>query len=39
MLDVYVNDVIITGDDEGEIAQLKVKLSKEFKIKDLMQLT
>jgi Reverse transcriptase (RNA-dependent DNA polymerase) len=32
---VYVNDIIITGDDEKEIAQLKMRLSKEFKVKDL----
>jgi hypothetical protein len=31
MLTVYVDDMIITGDDEGEIAQLKAKLDKEGK--------
>jgi Reverse transcriptase (RNA-dependent DNA polymerase) len=35
MLVLYVYDVIITGDDEEEIAQLKVRLSKEFEIKNL----
>ncbi|XP_020261941.1 uncharacterized protein LOC109837959 [Asparagus officinalis] len=35
MLTVYVNDMIITGDDEKEIAQLKVRLGKEFEVKDL----
>ena len=38
MLAVYVDDMIITGDDEGEIAQLKAKLGKEFEVKDLGQL-
>jgi Reverse transcriptase (RNA-dependent DNA polymerase) len=35
MLAVYVDDMIVTCDDKKEIAQLKVKLSKEFKVKDL----
>ncbi|XP_020262807.1 uncharacterized protein LOC109838793, partial [Asparagus officinalis] len=35
MLAVYVDDMIITGDDEKEIAQLKVRLGKEFEVKDL----
>jgi Reverse transcriptase (RNA-dependent DNA polymerase) len=35
MLAVYVDDMIITGDDEGEIAQLKTRLGKEFEVKDL----
>lgn len=35
ILDVYVNDMIITGDDEREIAQLKEKLGKEFEVTDL----
>jgi Reverse transcriptase (RNA-dependent DNA polymerase) len=38
MLVVYVNDMIIIGDDEGEIAQLKGRLGKEFKVKNLRQL-
>jgi hypothetical protein len=33
MLFLYVYDVIVTGDDEEEITQLNVRLSKEFKIK------
>jgi Reverse transcriptase (RNA-dependent DNA polymerase) len=35
MLAVYVDDMIITDDDEDEIARLKVRLRKEFKVKDL----
>ena len=35
MLAVYVDDMIITGDDQGEIGQLKVRLAKEFEVKDL----
>ncbi|KAJ9550922.1 hypothetical protein OSB04_014967 [Centaurea solstitialis] len=35
MLAVYVDDMIITGDDEREIAQLKMRLAKEFEVKDL----
>ncbi|KAJ4737614.1 Transposon Ty1-H Gag-Pol polyprotein [Rhynchospora pubera] len=35
MLAVYVDDIIITGDDEKEIAQLKVQLGKVFEVKDL----
>jgi Reverse transcriptase (RNA-dependent DNA polymerase) len=38
ILVVYVDDMIITGDDEGEIAQLKARLGKEFEIKNLRQL-
>jgi Reverse transcriptase (RNA-dependent DNA polymerase) len=34
MLFLYVYDVIVTSDDEEEITQLNVRLSKEFKIKD-----
>ena len=36
LLAMYVNDIIITGNDEGEIAQLKVKLGKEFDVKDVV---
>ena len=35
LLAVYVDDIIITGNDEGEIAQLKMQLGKEFEVKDL----
>ena len=35
MLAVYVDDIIITGNDEGEIAQLKMQLGKEFEVKGL----
>jgi hypothetical protein len=35
MLVVYVNDMIITGDDEDDIARLKVRLGKVFEVKDL----
>uniref|UniRef100_A0A803N8N3 Reverse transcriptase Ty1/copia-type domain-containing protein n=1 Tax=Chenopodium quinoa TaxID=63459 RepID=A0A803N8N3_CHEQI len=32
---IYVNDMIITGDDKEEIDQLKEKLFREFEMKDL----
>ena len=32
---VYVDDIILTGNDETELAALKKKLVKEFQIKDL----
>ncbi|XP_020272848.1 uncharacterized protein LOC109848007 [Asparagus officinalis] len=38
MLAVYMDDMIITEDDEKEIVQLKVRLSKEFEVKDQGQL-
>jgi Reverse transcriptase (RNA-dependent DNA polymerase) len=38
MLVVYVDDMIITNNDEKKIAQLKVRLGKEFELKDLGQL-
>jgi Reverse transcriptase (RNA-dependent DNA polymerase) len=38
VLAVYVDDMIISENDEGEIALLKKKLRKEFEVKDLGQL-
>ena len=35
ILIVYVDDIILTGNDETELAVLKKKLAKEFQIKDL----
>ncbi|GMP88706.1 hypothetical protein CsSME_00040591 [Camellia sinensis var. sinensis] len=35
ILIVYVDDIILTGNDEAELAALKEKLAKEFHIKDL----
>ena len=32
---MYVDDIIITGDDIHEIAALKQKLKEEFEVKDL----
>lgn len=32
---VYVDDIVITGNDEEEIMQIKLLLSKEFEMKDL----
>jgi Reverse transcriptase (RNA-dependent DNA polymerase) len=38
MLAVYVDDMIITGNNEKEITHLKVRLNKEFEVKDFGQL-
>jgi hypothetical protein len=35
VLIVYVDDIVITGNDDGEIAQLKKALSRSFEVKDL----
>ncbi|XP_015583912.2 uncharacterized mitochondrial protein AtMg00810-like [Ricinus communis] len=35
VLVVYVDDMILTSDDEDELASLKKKLSQDFEIKDL----
>ena len=35
LLVVYVEGIISTGNNEGEIALLKVQLGKEFEVKDL----
>lgn len=35
MFIVYVDDIIITSGDEGEIQRLKKKLAQDFEIKDL----
>ena len=38
ILKVYVDDIVITGDDITEIADLKKYLAQEFEVKDLGQL-
>ena len=35
ILSVYVNDIILTGDDQDEINKLKKVLAAEFEVKDL----
>ena len=35
---IYIDDIIITGDDKAEIKNLKSKLFREFEMKDLERL-
>ena len=35
ILIVYVDDIILIGNDEAKIGQLKTLLAKEFEIKEL----
>ena len=38
ILIVYVNDIILTGDNTGEVERLKKVLAIEFEVKDLGQM-
>lgn len=38
ILIVYVDDIIVTGDDDVEVGRLKQMLANEFEVKDLGQL-
>ena len=35
ILIVYVNDIILTGDNTGEVGRLKKVLATEFEVNDL----
>ena len=35
---MYVDDIILTGDDTGEVERLKKVLATEFEVKDLGQM-
>ena len=38
ILIVYVDDIVLTGDDIGEVERLKKVLATEFEVKDLGQM-